>query len=277
MYLREKCRRPATAYPRTARVRSGFRFYVPHIGRWPSRDPVDDNDEPSLYGFVQNSTIDAVDAYGTQVSGPRQITIRDYPCDCCCADTSFRLGSVRDRNHDAPPLNPAVAMGHFFRVSITYNWVEIAEEKRPEYGRVSRGDCKMEWWEWSTKKIPTTGLMPRRWKQINTTWQQRVPQQDRPCGWPESPATTDRTLYEIKSLKETRDLYIAVLVKSNYQCWARGKCVRRAQVLRLHEHLEVIGGKADYGKSQVQRLRRFSYDGTAGPSDDPKEWDIIGP
>jgi len=64
MYLREKYRRPENAYPRAARVTSGFRYYSPTTGRWISRDPIAEEGGENLYVFVANAVIDTVDYDG---------------------------------------------------------------------------------------------------------------------------------------------------------------------------------------------------------------------
>ena len=64
MYLREKCRRPATAYPRTAEVRSGFRFLNPQLGRWVSRDPIHAPRMVGLYSFAKQNPAGEIDPTG---------------------------------------------------------------------------------------------------------------------------------------------------------------------------------------------------------------------
>jgi RHS repeat-associated protein len=42
----------------------GYRYYDPVTGRWPSRDPIEEKGGINLYGFVQNSPTNLVDADG---------------------------------------------------------------------------------------------------------------------------------------------------------------------------------------------------------------------
>jgi hypothetical protein len=42
----------------------GHRFYSPETGRWPSRDPIEEEGGVNLYGFVVNSPVRRVDPYG---------------------------------------------------------------------------------------------------------------------------------------------------------------------------------------------------------------------
>jgi len=64
MYLREEYRRLENAYPRTARVTSGYRFYSPELGRWSSRDPIRERGGKNLYVMVMNRLISMIDPYG---------------------------------------------------------------------------------------------------------------------------------------------------------------------------------------------------------------------
>lgn len=42
----------------------GFRFYSPRLGRWISRDPIEEDDGPSLYAFASNQAPNWVDVLG---------------------------------------------------------------------------------------------------------------------------------------------------------------------------------------------------------------------
>ncbi len=42
----------------------GYRWYDPLTGRWPSRDPIEEEGGVNLYGFVKNDGVDWVDALG---------------------------------------------------------------------------------------------------------------------------------------------------------------------------------------------------------------------
>jgi len=43
---------------------SGYRYYSPSLGRWISRDPVEEGDGPNIYAFVGNSPINRFDPFG---------------------------------------------------------------------------------------------------------------------------------------------------------------------------------------------------------------------
>jgi RHS repeat-associated protein len=42
----------------------GFRYYSPELGRWPHRDPIEEDGGINLYGFIQNDGIDSIDMLG---------------------------------------------------------------------------------------------------------------------------------------------------------------------------------------------------------------------
>jgi hypothetical protein len=42
----------------------GFRYYLPWLGRWPSRDPIEEDGGLNLYGLTQNSPANALDRFG---------------------------------------------------------------------------------------------------------------------------------------------------------------------------------------------------------------------
>jgi hypothetical protein len=42
----------------------GYRYYDPKTGRWPSRDPIEEEGGLNLYGFVENTPINRLDILG---------------------------------------------------------------------------------------------------------------------------------------------------------------------------------------------------------------------
>jgi integrase/recombinase XerD len=47
----------------------GYRYYNPQLGRWPSRDPIQERGGLNLYGFVGNSGVNQLDALGLYAPG----------------------------------------------------------------------------------------------------------------------------------------------------------------------------------------------------------------
>lgn len=64
----------------------GFRYYDAEIGRWPSRDPIEENGGANLYGFVGNNGIGTWDKLGLKrVNGALigKALTRDKHDSCC--------------------------------------------------------------------------------------------------------------------------------------------------------------------------------------------------
>jgi RHS repeat-associated protein len=47
----------------------GYRYYNPHTGRWPSRDPIGENGGLNLYGFAGDNPITRIDPLGFNYYG----------------------------------------------------------------------------------------------------------------------------------------------------------------------------------------------------------------
>jgi RHS repeat-associated protein len=57
----------------------GYRYYLPELGKWPSRDPIGERGGENLYGFVGNDAISYVDILGlTECSGGRHLNNRKF-------------------------------------------------------------------------------------------------------------------------------------------------------------------------------------------------------
>ena len=48
----------------------GYRYYDPDTGRWPNRDPLEEQGGVNLYGFVYNNSISAIDTDGRFFAPP---------------------------------------------------------------------------------------------------------------------------------------------------------------------------------------------------------------
>lgn len=61
-----------------------YRYYDPVTGRWPSRDPIEEEGGVNLYGFVRNNGVNQWDFLGTEPS-PSSPPLVEGPC-CCKID-----------------------------------------------------------------------------------------------------------------------------------------------------------------------------------------------
>jgi RHS repeat-associated protein len=64
----QRQRAPETANAAFCDEVSGLRYYNPSTGRWLNRDPIKENGEVSLYGFVHNNPTCHIDNFGKQIA-----------------------------------------------------------------------------------------------------------------------------------------------------------------------------------------------------------------
>ena len=63
---------------------SGLRYYSPELGRWPSRDPLQEPGGFNLYGFVRNGPVDKIDYLGLWEPPDLDPDYPDEGDECCC-------------------------------------------------------------------------------------------------------------------------------------------------------------------------------------------------
>ena len=68
----------------------GYRYYNPSTGRWPSRDPIQEQGGLNLYGFVGNSPIIHIDRMGMESIGPNILSI------CASCAQSLIFNAIQD-------------------------------------------------------------------------------------------------------------------------------------------------------------------------------------
>jgi RHS repeat-associated protein len=89
----------------------GYRYYLPELGKWPSRDPIEEDGGINLYNFVGNDGLNKWDILG--LTGPHNPdslgnalnarSIKDGdPCNKCC-DGCDRTGGVLKWPHKTEP------------------------------------------------------------------------------------------------------------------------------------------------------------------------------
>ena len=71
----------------------GYRFYDPLTGRWPSRDPIEEEGGVNLYGFVGNEGLDRWDAHGKR---PAYVQLPGDPAAPVWTPSPFVDGRPRD-------------------------------------------------------------------------------------------------------------------------------------------------------------------------------------
>lgn len=86
-------------YRKNLRSRPGvadytYRYYDPNTGRWPSRDPIDEEGGLNLYGFVSNSPADSYDYLGLDECCPKD----NFSCDDCSDQCSKCDGPSGDKS-----------------------------------------------------------------------------------------------------------------------------------------------------------------------------------
>jgi RHS repeat-associated protein len=76
----------------------GYRYYDPITGRWPSRDPIEEEGGVNLYGFVGNDSVNLIDILGENpdFSDYDYDRIENrYPQDCdCCSKEKSAVGKA---------------------------------------------------------------------------------------------------------------------------------------------------------------------------------------
>jgi RHS repeat-associated protein len=91
----------------------GYRYYLPELGKWPSRDPIGENGGENLYGFVNNEGISKIDYLGLYEVGDLD-DVRDYfaPDENHVADGAGMLDPSRNfvgiKNENLDKLKKAV-------------------------------------------------------------------------------------------------------------------------------------------------------------------------
>jgi RHS repeat-associated protein len=62
----------------------GHRYYSPSLARWLSRDPIEENGGPNVYGFAGNDPVNALDLFGLLIT-------------CQCPETYFNENGLKDK------------------------------------------------------------------------------------------------------------------------------------------------------------------------------------
>lgn len=90
----------------------GYRYYDPVTGRWPSRDPIEEEGGINLYGFVGNNGVNQWDVLGERAAEPPRmpfvsaVTTRRFKCVC-----DPKEGEVTEQDRASCPEEVFTAIG----------------------------------------------------------------------------------------------------------------------------------------------------------------------
>ena len=157
----------------------GLRYCIPGIGRWGSRDPIEERGGINLYGFVVNSPTDLVDLLGL---------LRLLQLTSASADDSTGYCGSFVRSYDIK-VSPATPLDGAIYQSMAFTWSIIDAAGSPVYQidglsspqtyweafNVDPGDVSIDSWMWraisGTKGTVTiTGIMAYRAGNIPSSW-----------------------------------------------------------------------------------------------------------
>ena len=219
----------------------GYRYYAPRLGQWMTRDPIGEEDDAILYGFIQNNPNDNSDSLGLAVN---------MACRCCCVESlDFKyIGNSWDPDKVENGFHGEMSFQFEFPIELSIHRIGENEQE---------GDCTFEYWE----KYKSTDPEERSWSNAEDS-HAKIP--DSP-GWndwnrrklPDGDGSVQTKLYDEPGLwgknpygfKRTRKkwLRIKVIVKSAPNC----NCSRKQREKKLEIKMALKGGMPDWGKSNA--------------------------
>jgi RHS repeat-associated protein len=122
----------------------GYRYYIPELGRWPSRDPIEEMGGLNVYGFVRNSPFDDIDFIGLM---PRPTSFLH-----CIMVTDRKVRTIFWHNHYAlerwvgccPPLGSEIEISKWKEIN------NIIQVDKMELLNIT--DPVNEAWKWTGSK-----------------------------------------------------------------------------------------------------------------------------
>jgi RHS repeat-associated protein len=123
--------RPSVAY-------YGYRYYDPVTGRWPSRDPIEEEGGINLYGFVGNDGVNRIDVYG----------LYDFSEICCfvktqCKAALYRMpiqAHITQQTKELMGKNKSLVLTHA-AINLYNSAVVFCEQKIADCRSKSEGEC----------------------------------------------------------------------------------------------------------------------------------------
>lgn len=236
----------------------GHRYYSPRLGRWMSRDPLEESGGTNVLAFTQNMPTNGIDPLGLR---PDVAT----NC-CCCCVVHLRLIDLQEIGKDIEPGSRFGYRGHQFTGEVLLLWKKANKSKGEK-----PGDCSFEWWEYSDRPAEGDGdfgqpvnewwaahrdSRARRESPVFEAWRNRNRKVIQ-CPRYETLQATDDPKWDVNRVGR-RSLFIFVRVKSAPNCG----CKSSEAILRLTQILDAGGGGP--GQAEFHEGRDF-------PDGDPIE------
>ena len=225
----------------------GYRYYDPRLGRWTTRDPIDEEGGANLYAFVYNDATDSFDPFGMRSE--------DSGCCCCCAE--FIAAEFVQEVHGGERIPYRAANGErTFTVPYTTFGLhfDVAIGISNTFGR--GGDCKFEWWE-TAQYSGDFFDYSFDWQEQNTTGKYLMTQvwgsrpSPPPCEVGHTITIPDAPMLPRfrygRAATSTKDLDISVLVTSG--CTQGCRC--RVVAIDIFVRIVVRDGRADKNASYI--------------------------
>ncbi len=118
----------------------GYRWYDPQTGRWPSRDPIEEEGGMNLYGFVGNDGVNKWDKWGLWTTDAHNDIIDDWlsedvysnkRCNCCkinAKEIIKKASAALDGLHDNIPI--LIGTNNFWGAQSSFNTAQHAMRRK---------------------------------------------------------------------------------------------------------------------------------------------------
>jgi RHS repeat-associated protein len=138
----------------------GYRFYVPMIGRWSNRDPIEERGGINSYSFSENSGVDYYDVLGLAPAGSPPLGANPELCRCNLVPNTLKVtygeysGTYAHYGFDYQTIgNPFECTVVQWMNGGSWNW-DMSPRRTTRYGVPALNDTKGQWWIDSTDKDP---------------------------------------------------------------------------------------------------------------------------
>ena len=234
----------------TCMVLYPFRHYSPGIGRWTSRDPIDEQGGLNIMCYVWNRPIAEIDPLGLEGRNDPPSQVSTTICPTCCCVTDLSITNILRKTTTTSGGVTRQFMGHSFDVNIS-----MAYTRAPSYAL--SGDCSLEWFE-KTNVPYVAGMLVNQWQELTklpalaasptlAPWYNR----QRPFSGTSNVTITDTPGLGVRlGRTETRELEIMVKVHSAPNC----NCAISDKTVHLKQVLKMINGVPNWTDSSLEVL-----------------------